>query len=165
MTHKVIYPLSADPFTSGHKDIVQRMISLFPSREIHIIIANNRDKKHFFSSEERLDIVKASLDGLNLKNTKIILFDGILSDYAKANNADVMIRGIRNATDLDYEIKLEQFTRNTSDVETVYLTPYTEHLNTSSSLVRMFLETNNIQEAEKFMCKDGYKKMLEIVNK
>ena len=160
----VIYPLSADPMTLGHVDIVERSIRLFPSREIHIVIANNRDKKHYFNFDERLAISKASLAHLGDK-VRIVSFEGIISDYANENNADVMIRGLRSSQDLEYEFNLEQFTRRTSKMETSYLTPTNEHINTSSSLVRMFVSTDNITEAKSYMAKDGFYTMSEILKK
>ena len=159
--NSVVYAGSFDPMTLGHVDIVERTVALFPSREIHIVIANNRDKQHFFNFEQRLAIAKASLG--HLDSIKIIGYDGIISDYAKQNNADVMIRGFRNHSDIDYELNLEQFTRKTSDMETVYLSPYTQHLNTSSSLVRMFLQTDNNNEAKSYMSEAGFETMTEIL--
>lgn len=163
MSEKIaIYAGSFDCIHSGHIEIIRRAVSLFPSRMVHVIVADNKNKKHFFTAEERYNIVIASLKDLEGK-IKIVQFDGIISDYANDNNADVMIRGIRNATDLDYEIALEQFTRNTSKVETAYLTPYSEHLNTSSSLIRMFLQSDNVAEAKKYMDKDGFYTLTQIL--
>lgn len=161
MKKVVIYPLSADPITSGHVEIVERTLKLFPDRKLHVVIANNRDKKHLFTAEQRKKIVEASLAHLGEK-VKIVVTEGIITEYAIANNVDVMIRGIRNSTDFDYEINLEQFTRNTSKMETVYLSPYTAHLNTSSSLIRMFIQSDHIAEAKNYMQKDGYYKMIKI---
>lgn len=157
-----IYPLSADPLTLGHIDIVERAIGLFPSRDIHVVIANNRDKNHFFTFEQRLEIAKASLSHLDDK-IKIVGYEGIISNYANQNNVDVMIRGFRNHSDVDYELNLEQFTRKTSDMETIYLSPYTQHLNTSSSLVRMFLQSDNIIKSKTYLSTAGYETMTEIL--
>lgn len=163
MTEKIaIYPLSADPMTSGHVDIIERTTKLFIARKVHVVIADNRDKNHMFTTDERMQIVEASLSHLKDK-IEIVKYGGIISDYAKQHNADVMVRGIRNSTDFDYEIQLEQFTRQTSNVETVYLSPYTDHLNTSSSLIRMFIKSGNISEAKNFMCKNGFYVMEEIL--
>jgi len=159
-----IYPLSGDPFTAGHFDIVNRADKLFISRDIHVVIANNRDKKHFLSIDERLAIAKASLGKLNDK-VKLVSYDGIISEYAKEHNADVMVRGIRDGLDFSYEVQLEQFTRGTSDLETVYLSPYTEHLNTSSSLVRMFIQSGNILKAKEYMVPEGFETMLELIER
>jgi pantetheine-phosphate adenylyltransferase len=160
---KVIYAGSFDPIHSGHIDIIKRTMKLFPSREIVIIVANNRNKKHYFNIEERIKIVKKALS--KIKNIKIIKYEGIISEYAKENKAEVMIRGIRNGIDLDYEFNLEQFTRKTSKMETVYLTPKNKHINTSSSLIRMFIETKNKKKAKKYMNEKSYKKMSKFLKK
>jgi pantetheine-phosphate adenylyltransferase len=157
-----IYPLSADPMTLGHVDIVERAIKLFPSRKIHVVIANNRDKKHFFDFETRLAIAQSSLSHL-AENIEIVSWSGIITDYANENNVDVMIRGIRDYTDFSYELNLEQFTRQTSKMETSYLTPKNEHINTSSSLIRMFLQTNNITKAATYMNKSGFHTMSSLM--
>jgi len=157
-----IFAGSYDPMTLGHIDIVERAIRLFPSRKIHIVIANNRDKKHFFDFETRLAIAKASLSHLS-ENLEIVSWAGIISDYANQHNADVMIRGIRDGHDLTYEFNLEQFTRKTSKMETSYLTPKNDHINTSSSLVRMFITSDNVSEAKSYMSKDGFYTMTEVL--
>ena len=163
MTDKIaLYALSADPIHSGHVEIVERAVKLFISRKLHVVIANNRDKKHMFDIDERMSIAEASLSHLKDK-IEIIKYDGIISDYAKEKNADVMVRGIRDGMDFSYEIQLEQFTRQTSSLETVYLSPYTPHLNTSSSLIRMFIKSDNIAEAKNYMCKEGFYIMEEIL--
>lgn len=159
-----IFALSADPMTLGHVDIVERAIRLFPSRKIHVVIANNRDKKHFFDFEARLSIAKASLIHI-AESIEIVSWSGLISDYANHNNADVMIRGVRTGVDMAYEFNLEQFTRKTSKMETSYLTPKNEHINTSSSLVRMFISTDNITEVKSYMGKYGFYTMTEILKK
>jgi pantetheine-phosphate adenylyltransferase len=163
MKNKIIYPLSADPITSGHVDIIERIINLFPNDEIDIVIANNEKKKHLFSIQERLWIARSSCINLDRK-VNIISYDGILSDYANNNNSTIMVRGIRNSTDFDYEINLEQFTRETSNLETIYLSPYTKHLNTSSSLVRNFILSGHMDKSHKFMEVNGFNKMKEILS-
>lgn len=163
MTDKIaIYPGSFDPLTLGHLDVIERATKLFISRKLHVIIANNRDKKHMFDIDERMAIAEASLSHLKDK-IELVSYEGIISDYAKEYDADVMVRGIRDGVDFSYEVQLEQFTRHTSRLETVYLSPYTQHLNTSSSLVRMFIKSGNIAEAKQYMQKNGYYVMEEIL--
>ena len=159
---RVIYAGSFDPMHLGHIDIIERAVSLFPSRKVTVIVANNRDKKHFLTIEQRMAITQDSLAHLDGK-IDIIMYEGIISDYANENDADVMIRGIRSGTDFEYEFNLEQFTRKTSKMETSYLTPKNEHINTSSSLVRMFLQTNNTVEAKVYMSKEGFYRMTELI--
>lgn len=161
---RVIYAGSFDPIHLGHIDIIERAVSLFPSRRVTVIVANNRDKKHFLTIEQRMAVTEASLAHLADK-IDIIKYEGIISHYANEQDADVMIRGIRSGTDLEYEFNLEQFTRATSKMETSYLTPKNDHINTSSSLVRMFLQTDNTTEAKTYMHKDGFYTMSELLKK
>jgi len=159
---RAIYAGSFDVIHNGHISIIERAISLFPTRLITVIVANNRDKKHMFNVDDRMAIVTASLAHLSDK-VEIISFGGIISQWANDNNADIMIRGLRDGNDLTYEFSLEQFTRGTSKMETIYLSPFTEHLNTSSSLVRMYLQTDNVSEAKRYMDKDGFYTMNNIL--
>lgn len=164
MTEKIsIYPLSADPITNGHVDVVDRATKLFISRKMHVVITNNRDKKHMFSIDERMAIAKAVLAHL-MDRIELVSYEGIISDYAKEHNADLMVRGIRNSTDFDYEVQLEQFTRSTSNLKTVYLSPDTNHLNTSSSLIRMFVNSGNIATAKNYMHSSGFDEMQQILS-
>lgn len=158
----VVYPGSFDPITKGHYDIIKRACSIFPNREIQVIVAHNRDKKHMFSGEERFEIVQKTLS--KLKNVKVILFDGILSDYLIKNKVPVMIRGIRNSIDFEYESNLEQFTRDTSNTETIYLSPLVRHSNTSSSLVRNFIQFSNIEKIQKYVLDETYQEIVKIMS-
>ena len=150
---RAIYAGSFDPVHNGHIDIIERAIDLFPTRRITVIVANNRDKNHYFSIEARMVMMQKALSHLADK-VEIISYEGIIADWANENDADVMIRGLRDGFDLSYEFNLEQFTRGTSGLETVYLTPKTINLNTSSSLVRMFISTNKFVAAKDLVPKN-----------
>jgi len=162
--NRAIYAGSFDIIHNGHISIIERAISLLPTRKITIIVANNHDKKHMFSIDERIKIVESSLSHLSDK-IEIVAYEGIISSWANLNSADIMIRGLRDGNDLTYEFSLEQFTRNTSNMETVYLSPYTEHLNTSSSLLRMFIQTNNLDKVENYIPKEGFDVLCRILKK
>jgi len=159
---RAIYAGSFDIIHNGHISIIERAINLFPTRKITIIVANNRNKNHMFSAEKRMAIVKASLDHLSDK-VEIIMYDGIVSDWANKHSADIMIRGLRDGNDLTYEFSLEQFTRGTSNMETIYLSPYTQHLNTSSSLLRMFIQTNNLDKVKNYISEEGFNTLYKIL--
>ena len=75
-----------------------------------------------------------------------------------------MIRGIRNSIDFEYESNLEQFTRDTSKTETVYLSPLIKHSNTSSSLVRNFIQFSNIEKIKKYVLNETYEEIIKIMN-
>jgi len=145
---RAIYPGSFDPFTLGHLNILERALKLFG--HIDIVIANNNSKDNMFTTEQRLQIVALSVAHLKT-SVSIISCSGLISDYINEQKIEAIIRGIRGSTDLDYEIKLEQYNSKASHAETIYLTPQTEHLNTSSTLVRMFLETHRINLAAEYM--------------
>lgn len=163
MTDRIaIYAASFDPIHNGHIAIIDRATKLFIARKVHVIVASNLDKKHMFNIDERMEIVKNSLSHLKDK-IEIISYSGIIADYINDNNVDVSVRGIRNSTDFSYEVQLEQFTRDTTGIETVYLSPYTNDLNTSSSLLRMFIQSGNIQEAKKYMNYNGCQTMVKIL--
>jgi len=158
----VIFPFSADPMTVGHVNIVDRIVKMFPNGDIRIVIANNQDKKHTFNLEGRISIVSASLQHIKDK-IQIVPFTGILTDYINEHNVDIVVRGIRNYTDFNYEQVLEQFIRLTSKAEVIYLTPFTEHMNTSSSLVRMCIQSKNLDKARTYMTYGGYEAMCALL--
>lgn len=147
------YPGSFDPFTKGHLDILVRASALF--HKVYVMVADNHEKDHYFPAEARKILVEKSLDP-HITNVEVVVHSGVTADFLNAYEVDVVVRGIRNATDLDYEIKLEQYLRATTSAETVYLTPMTENLNTSSTLVRMFLRTGRVEKTKDYMASGAY---------
>ncbi|MCA0754499.1 pantetheine-phosphate adenylyltransferase [Paenibacillus sp. N4] len=155
---KAVYAGSFDPITLGHVSVIERAHHLFS--EVHILVANNRSKKHHFTIEQRTELVNLSLN----PDAQIIIvpYEGIVADYINEKGIDVVIRGIRNATDLEYELQLEQYIRNTTMADTIYLSPYTHYMQTSSSLVRMFLMSDKTELAATYMVPKAYMRMLEF---
>jgi pantetheine-phosphate adenylyltransferase len=137
---KIIYQGSFDPITLGHEDIIKRMSRTFPQSECHIVIANNREKKHMFDISIRTKLVRDFLEVNNLKNVIAVPYEGIMSNYINDNNIDLVIRGLRDGIDLDYEKKIEIFTQETTNAETVYFSTQPEHSGVSSSQVRNFIK-------------------------
>jgi pantetheine-phosphate adenylyltransferase len=157
-----VYPGSFDPITVGHIDIIKRASTQFPDSKIHIVIANNRDKKHMFSINERIQQVSDSIKEKGIENIKVVAFEGIISNYLNDVNAITIIRGIRNYTDFEYEKSLETFTRKTSNVETIYLSANPEHSSISSSNVRNFVTTGFDEAIKGFVSPSVYDR---IINK
>jgi pantetheine-phosphate adenylyltransferase len=143
---QAVYAGSFDPITLGHISVIERALNIFD--HIHIIVANNNNKKHSFTLFQRTEMVKASI---NNHAITVVQYPGIVADYINLHNIDVVIRGIRNATDLEYELKLEEFIRRTTCAETVYLSPHAIHMQTSSSLVRLLFETGKGEHASMYM--------------
>ncbi|MFC0395866.1 pantetheine-phosphate adenylyltransferase [Paenibacillus mendelii] len=151
---EAVYAGSFDPITLGHASVIERAFKLFD--RIHIVVANNRAKSHRFTLEQRTELVRHSIQAEFAARTVITPFEGIVADYINANRIGAVIRGVRNATDLEYELQLEQYIRHTTAAETVYLSPYTQHMQTNSSLVRMFFQSGKHELARQFMCPDAF---------
>ncbi|MBW7476799.1 pantetheine-phosphate adenylyltransferase [Paenibacillus oenotherae] len=151
---KAIYAGSFDPITLGHVSVIERAFKLFD--QVHIVVANNRSKSHLFTLKQRTELVERSIPSQYAGRTVITPFEGIVADYINQYGIDAVIRGIRNATDLEYELQLEQYIRNTTSAETVYLSPYTQHMQTNSSLVRMFFQSGKHELASHYMSPDAY---------
>ncbi|MBP1989962.1 pantetheine-phosphate adenylyltransferase [Paenibacillus eucommiae] len=157
---KALYAGSFDPITLGHVSVIERAFHLF--EEVHIIVANNRTKQHHFSIKQRTEFVLLSVE--EEEKLKIVPFEGIVADYINENDIQVVIRGIRNATDLEYELQLEQYIRNTTKADTIYLSPYTQYMQTSSSLVRMFLKSDKMELAQSYMAPKAYLEMIKQIH-
>lgn len=150
---RALYTGSFDPITKGHYDIIKRISKIYT--EVIVVVAINHDKKHMFNIKDRYNMVKTSLK--KFTNVKVIKHDGIISDLINKHNINILVRGLRNSTDLDYEISIEQFTRQTTNDETIYLTPYSSNIHMSSTLVRNLLKTKKVKNIKKFVNKEVYK--------
>lgn len=130
---RAIYPGTFDPITNGHIDLVKRAARLFD--EVVVAIAMSSRKQPLFSLEERLDLAEQSLS--DIENVKVEGFSGLLADYAKKKDAKVLIRGVRIVADFEYEYQLADVNRKLNpELESVLLTPETEHGHISSTIVR-----------------------------
>ena len=128
-----IYPGSFDPVTVGHLDIITRSANIFD--EVIIGVLNNQQKSPVFTAEERVDML--NLVTKELPNVKALAFSGLLVDFAKEQNANVIIRGLRAMTDFEYELQMSQTNRQICpDVDTLFLTASVEYSYVSSSTVR-----------------------------
>ena len=133
---KAIYPGSFDPITNGHIDVIKRASRIFD--QVTIAVSQNINKKSFLSEKEKIEAINLSLEGL--KNVEVIAFDSLLVDFAKANNAQIILRGLRAVSDFEYEFQLAGMNKHLNkDIETFFLTPSEEFSNISSSLVREIL--------------------------
>jgi len=130
---RAIYPGTFDPFTNGHLDIVQRATALFD--KIIVTIAKNSSKDPLFTTEERIDMIREST--AYLQSVQVDSFEGLLVNYAKQKNANVVIRGLRMISDFEYEFQMALMNRKIADdIETVFLMPDERYTYLSSSIVR-----------------------------
>jgi pantetheine-phosphate adenylyltransferase len=133
-----VYPGSFDPVTRGHLDIAARAASLFS--ELHIVVVHNPSKSPRFSSEQRVELIRASLAEMDLpKGAKVTvdtLDGGLLVDYCRMIGAKALVKGVRTNVDLDYELPMAQVNRDLAGVETVFIPADPIHGHISSSLVK-----------------------------
>lgn len=128
-----VYPGSFDPVTKGHIDIIKRAGGVFD--KVVVAVLSNRDKKSLFTKEERIELIKESVRGL--ENVEVNSFSGLLVDYMKSRGINIAIRGLRAVSDLDYEFQLAHTNRSLyPEMETVFFMPNAEYVYLSSSMVR-----------------------------
>lgn len=135
---KAVFPGSFDPITLGHVDIITRAIPLFD--EIIIAIGINAQKKHQFSLEERIAFIKDTFKGSS--NIKVVSYEGLTGKFCQENNAQFIIRGLRNTTDFNYEQPVAQTNFKLTGVESIFLLSSPEVSNISSSIVRDILRND-----------------------
>jgi len=134
---RAIYPGSFDPVTNGHLDIIERGCKLFD--EIIISILVNPDKQPFFSVEERRDMLAEVLSSINQGSCEVRVdsFQGLLVNYAVAQQAKVIVRGIRAISDYEYEFQMALMNRRLEPgIETVFMMPAETYSYVSSRLVK-----------------------------
>lgn len=131
---KAVYAGSFDPITNGHLDIIKRASTIF---DLTIIIANNSSKKHLLTIEERIKLVKES----TLLKTEQIT--GLLSSYCKENNINIIIRGLRNSIDFEYEFQMAHINNSIfNNLETIFIPSKGDQTYISSSMIRELLKLN-----------------------
>lgn len=132
-TNIAIYPGSFDPITLGHIDVIHRAAKLFDG--VVVAIAQNQQKTPFLTIEERLASAQQVLQ--HLPSVKVVAFNGLLIDFARAQQAQVILRGIRAISDFEYEFALAGMNKKLNEnIETVFITPNEKYANISSTLVR-----------------------------
>lgn len=128
-----VYPGTFDPFTRGHEDLVRRGSRLFD--RLIVGIARSRGKTPLFELDERIEIAREVC--APFPNVEVTGFDGLLMDFLKANDARVILRGLRAVSDFEYEFQMAGMNRKLfPEVETVFLTPGDEYMFISATMVR-----------------------------
>ncbi len=130
---RAIYPGSFDPITNGHIDIIERALEVFG--EVTVAVLNNSQKNYLFSLEERSEIIQEALK--DYSGITVGEFSGLLVDYAKQVEADVIVRGLRAVSDFEYEMQISLLNRELApQLETVFFVSTGQYGYLSSSLVR-----------------------------
>ena len=128
-----IYPGSFDPVTNGHIDIIKRSAKLVDT--LIVAILQNANKNALFSVDERIQLLEESCK--DIKNLKVESFSGLLIDFAKQKNANLIIRGLRALTDFEYELQMAQMNKHLhTDIETIFLVTDVKYSFLSSSSIK-----------------------------
>lgn len=133
-----VCPGSFDPVTNGHVDIFERASAIFD--EVVIGVFHNPNKKPMFTMEQRVELIKESTK--HIKNIRVDSFSGLLNEYVKQQNANVIIRGLRATKDFEYEFQRALLIKKIdSEIETIFMMTSSEY---------SFLSSSGIKELAKF---------------
>lgn len=131
---KVIYPGTFDPITNGHIDIIQRAVRIFDN--VTVSVAKSTGKNTLFTNEERLELVKQTMQQLKIP-AKVTIFDGLLVDFVRKQKAQVVVRGLRAVSDFEFEFQMALMNRRLDEnIETVFLMPKDTYSYLSSSIIK-----------------------------
>ncbi len=134
---KCIYPGTFDPITKGHIDIVQKALRIFD--EVIVAVAANEGKRPLFSLDLRLHFARLATAKFGAK-VRVEGFSNLLVEFAQSRGANVVVRGLRAASDFEYELQIGYANEHLwSEFETIYFMPKLEHSFISSSIVRNVL--------------------------
>ena len=129
---RAIFPGSFDPITNGHIDVVERGLILFD--ELIIAVGKSPLKNPLFSPDERVKMIAEIIK--DRPRLSVEAFDGLTVEYAKLREADVILRGLRSLTDMNYELQMAMTNRAVAGVETVFIMTSEKFGFTSSSMIR-----------------------------
>lgn len=129
---RAVCPGSFDPVHNGHVDVFERAAALYD--EVIVAVLVNPGKAGLFAVEERLGLLRAAL--AHLPNVTVDSFSGLLVDYCRAHDVPVIVKGLRAATDFEYELQMAQMNRDLAGVETLFLPTAPEVGHFSSSLIK-----------------------------
>ncbi len=128
-----ICPGSFDPVTNGHLNIITRAAAMFD--RVVVVVMANQNKTPLFSVEERVDLLRRTTEGM--PNVEVDAYGGLLAEYAREWQANVIVKGLRALSDFEYEFQMALTNRKLNPmVETVFLTTAAEYMYLSSSLVK-----------------------------
>jgi pantetheine-phosphate adenylyltransferase len=134
-----VYPGSFDPFTNGHKNIIERGVQVFD--HIVVAVAHNSSKKTVFTVEERVEILNEVFKDRD--DVKVDYFEGLLVDYIKRKGTNIVLRGMRTVSDFEFEMQMALANKTlSSELETVFMVTDSEYSHISSSVIKEVISLN-----------------------
>jgi pantetheine-phosphate adenylyltransferase len=131
---RAIFPGSFDPITNGHLDVISRGMKLFD--ELIIAVGKSPIKNQLFTPEERVEMIAELISQRQMPGVSVESFDGLTVEYAAKKKANVILRGLRSLTDVQYEFQLAMTNRAVAGIETVFIMTSEQYGFTSSTLIR-----------------------------
>jgi pantetheine-phosphate adenylyltransferase len=131
---RAIFPGSFDPITNGHLDVVERGMKLFD--ELIIAVGRSPVKNQLFTPEERVEMIDELIREKKFTGISVESFEGLTVEYASGKKADVILRGLRSLTDVQYEFQLAMTNRAVTGIETIFIMTSEQYGFTSSTLIR-----------------------------
>jgi pantetheine-phosphate adenylyltransferase len=132
MMPRAVCPGSFDPVTNGHVDVFRRAAALFEDVTVAVLV--NKKKSSMFSVDERIGLLRAEL--ADVANIRVDSFHGLLVDYCREHDINMIVKGLRAITDFDYELQMAQMNHGLAGVETLFITTNPLYSYLSSSLVK-----------------------------
>jgi pantetheine-phosphate adenylyltransferase len=130
---RAIYPGSFDPITNGHLDVIQRAAKIFD--EVIVAVAFNEQKRSLLPVEERAALIRETT--ISFPNVRVARFDGLLVEFARAQGASVVVRGLRAVSDFEFEFQMALMNRKLeAEIETIFMMPAEKYTYLSSRIVK-----------------------------
>lgn len=137
MATVALFPGSFDPFTAGHLNILTRALTIFD--RVVVAVGINQDKRGFYSMEQKMDIIRQAVSGIN--GVEIIKYDGLTIDICRKLHINHIVRGVRNMLDFENERAIADANRRLApEIETIIIPTAQEFAHISSSAVRDILK-------------------------
>lgn len=134
---KAIYSGTFDPLTVGHLEVIERSSKMFSS--VIVAVAENKSKNPMFSLSDRIKMASDATS--HLENVNVLGFNNLMVDFAKENEVEILIRGIRTGIDFEYEMQMSLANSFIDhNIQTVYLTPSLKNIFVSSTMIRELLK-------------------------
>ncbi|MBN2588268.1 MAG: pantetheine-phosphate adenylyltransferase [Sedimentisphaerales bacterium] len=131
---RAIFPGSFDPITNGHLDVIKRGMNLFD--ELIIAVGRSPVKNQLFSFQDRVDMIAEIIEKEKMQSVSVESFAGLTVEYAASKQANVILRGLRSLTDVQYEFQLAMTNRAVTGIETIFILTSEQYGFTSSTLIR-----------------------------